>query len=111
MDDCEKQQQQRQRHTRPSPGLWDLLVRDGRPHRLAVPLLFEFTTKSLLYVVHVEGTDGRTGDAGERKKRARMEVRKIPCSGKNMIYLFCDTSAYICYVVNNVGLQRTFSWN
>lgn len=58
VDDCAEQQQQGQRHTCPSPGLWDLLVRDGRPHRLAVSLLFEFTTKSLLYVVHVEGTDG-----------------------------------------------------
>lgn len=52
----------------PSPGLGDLLVWDRRPHRLAVPLLFELAAESLLYVVHVEGTDSRTGDAGEETR-------------------------------------------
>lgn len=54
---------------RPSPGLGDLLVWDGRPHRLAVALLFELSAERLLDVVHVEGADGRTGDAAEETRR------------------------------------------
>ena len=40
-----------------SPWFWDLLVWNGCPRRLTVPLLFEFATEGLFYVVHVEGTD------------------------------------------------------
>ena len=48
-----------------SPWLRDLLLGNRCPRRLAVPLLFEFATERLFYVVHVEGTDRRAGDAGE----------------------------------------------
>lgn len=48
-----------------SPWFRDLLVWNGCPRRLAVPLLFEFATEGLFYVVHVESTDCRAGDAVE----------------------------------------------
>lgn len=47
------------------PWFWDLLVWNWCPHRLAVPLLFEFATEGLFYVIHVERTNCRAGDAVE----------------------------------------------
>lgn len=51
--------------TRCSPWFWDLIVWNGGPRGLAVPLLFEFATEGLFYVVHVESADRRAGDAVE----------------------------------------------
>lgn len=53
------------------PWFGDLLLWNGRPRRLTVPLLFKFTTEGLLDVVHVEGTDGRASDAGDKDRRQR----------------------------------------
>lgn len=62
----------------PSPGLGDLLVWDGRPHRLAVALLFELSAERLFDVVHVEGADGRTGDAAEEMRRGSNTAGFLP---------------------------------
>lgn len=49
-----------------SPGFGNLLIRDGRPGRLTVPLLLELSVEGLFNVIHVKGADGRAGDAADR---------------------------------------------
>lgn len=50
-----------------SPGFGNLLIRDGRPGRLTVPLFLELSVEGLFNVVHVKGADGRAGDAADRR--------------------------------------------
>lgn len=62
-----------------SPRLWNLLVWNGRPRGLAVPLLLEFATEGLFYVVHVERTDSRAGDAVDGAERQRYTGQTMDC--------------------------------
>lgn len=55
--------------TRLSPRLRDLLVWNGGPRGLAVPLLLEFAAEGFFDVVHVEGADSRAGDAVDGSKQ------------------------------------------
>lgn len=59
-----------------SPGFGNLLIRDGRPSRLAVPLLLELSVEGLFNVIHVEGADGRAGDAVDMEVDKRRKLVK-----------------------------------